>query len=169
MKKIPVTTTVLAVIVLVLFGSYLSFYVANGNLLSETLRVRALAVQAKSNTGRFSSSGMGSEEHADVSTYQVTEEQVPAFLADIEGRGRSVGAQITVASVEPEKSNNGKLRVTLSISGNFPAVMQTLGLIEYAPYGISTSAVTLSKSGTQWQADVVFTVLYASASASIKH
>lgn len=91
-----------------------------------------------------------------VQGYFVPETGVVTFIDGLESRGRSLGANVGVLSV----STGGAparpvLLFSLSITGTFDAVMRTVGAIEYAPYDISVSALTLEQSDkNSWHADL---------------
>ena len=91
-----------------------------------------------------------------VQSYFVPESSVVSFINSLESRGRSQGVTISVLSV----SAGGELVqptlvLTLTIKGTFDAVMRSIGTIEYAPFALSISDLSLgqdSKNG--WHANV---------------
>lgn len=169
MKKIPLITILLFVPTVCLVGAYVWFYSADQSMLANTLRMRAVLVGANARGAASLDTEQDGDSLAAARAYIVSEEKVAAFLSDLEARGRAAGATVAVSSVEPDKNASGTLGIALSISGSFASVMQALGLIEYAPYGISASTVTVQKeSGTLWRAEVKGGVLYAPASATKK-
>ncbi len=85
-------------------------------------------------------------DEAAVQSYFVPETGIVAFIDTLEGRGRSLGTEVSVLSV----STGGDLMhptldLTLSIKGSFDAVMRTVGSIEYAPYASSISSLLVGR------------------------
>jgi len=101
-----------------------------------------------------------------VQNYFVPEAGVVAFINDLETRGRAQGATVSVLSVSKGAANaRPTLLFSLSVRGTFDAVMRTFGSIEYAPYDLSVSGLSLGKDATDtWHAD--FRLLVGSVSAS---
>lgn len=88
--------------------------------------------------------------------YFVPETGVVAFIDDLETRGRSLSAVVNVLSVSTGSiSAQPTLQFALSIQGTFDAVMRTVGAIEYAPYAISISALSVNQDAKDiWRADL---------------
>ena len=93
----------------------------------------------------------------------VPDTAVVAFIDELEARGRAVGAAVQINSVSgssADKTGHGALKITLSITGPFDAVVRTLGSIEYAPYDLVLTNLSLlsdpSKGG--WTANASFSV-----------
>ena len=91
-----------------------------------------------------------------VQSYFVPETGVVTFIDDLENRGRSLGAEVSVLSVSTGGiSTRPVLHFALSVKGTFDAVMRTVGAIEYAPYAISVSALSVSQDAKDsWHADL---------------
>ena len=107
----------------------------------------------------------GSEEI--IQGYFVPETGVVAFINNLEARGRKQGAVVSVLSVSTSATEKSPTLVfSLTISGSFDAVMRTVGVIEYAPYDLSVSALSITHDGEKsWRADL--TIRVGSASASV--
>jgi hypothetical protein len=95
-------------------------------------------------------------DEAVVQSYFVPETGVVAFIDDLEARGHSQGTTVSVLSV----STGGvpaqpTLVFSLSVKGTFDAVMRTVGAIEYAPYAISISALSVGQDDkNSWYANL---------------
>ncbi len=106
----------------------------------------------------------GSE--AIIQSYFVPETGVVAFINNLEAQGRKQGTVVSVRSV----STNAEgalltLTFSLTITGAFDAVMRTVGVIEYAPYDLSLSALSVTQDAkNSWHADL--TILVGSAPAA---
>ncbi len=98
--------------------------------------------------------------------YFVPETGVVAFIDALQVRGEARGATVDVLSVSsagtatPEQS----LVLSLSVSGTFGAVMGTVGAIEYAPYNLRISELSITKGKDEWRASL--TILVGSVSAT---
>lgn len=88
--------------------------------------------------------------------YFVPETGVVAFIDDLEARGRALGAAVSVLSVSTGGGGaEPTLQFALSVKGTFDAVMRTVGAIEYAPYAISISALSVGQDAKDlWHADL---------------
>lgn len=92
--------------------------------------------------------------------YFVSETDVVAFINDLEQRGLAEKATVSVLSVSaggpPARPT---LLVALTIKGTFDSVMRAVGVIEYAPYAISISSLSVGEDAANaWHADVNLTV-----------
>lgn len=91
-----------------------------------------------------------------VESYFVPETGVVSFIDTLEGLAHAQKAAMKVLSVSTNgkaEESNLELLLTLSIEGSFDAVMRTVGAIEYAPYSISLSRLSLVNSGKNiWHA-----------------
>jgi hypothetical protein len=100
-----------------------------------------------------------SNDEATVQNYFVPETEVVTFIDYLEARGRAQKATINILSVSagtmPAQSTLG---ITLSIAGTFDAVMRTIGAIEYAPYAISISTLSVGQNEKNtWVANLTLT------------
>jgi hypothetical protein len=100
------------------------------------------------------------EDEAFVQQYFVSEATVPAFINNLEARGRAQGATVTIVSVAKNGADlDATLALALTIKGTFDQVMQTLGAIEYAPYALTISSVALVREiKGSWKADLKLSV-----------
>lgn len=106
------------------------------------------------NTTRTALADSASDE-AMIQNYFVPETGVVAFIDSLETRGRVQGATVSVLSVAKSGTLHPILEFSLSIKGTFDAVMRTIGTIEYAPYAISVSTVSITQSEeNSWSADM---------------
>ncbi len=85
-------------------------------------------------------------EEAEVRAHFVPTESIVAFLEGVEALGNQFGTTVTVVSVT-DPAPDGRITLSLSISGSFSAVMRTLGLIEYSQYASATRSLTLDTGG----------------------
>ncbi|MFA7302851.1 MAG: hypothetical protein WC030_03845 [Candidatus Paceibacterota bacterium] len=95
--------------------------------------------------------------------YFVSEREAPAFISDIERRGRALGAQVAVSSVAKTGTGpDAQLALAISVRGGFDEVLRTVGAIEYAPYGLSVSTLLLTQETRGvWRAEVRIVVTAA--------
>ena len=94
-----------------------------------------------------------------------------AFINDLEARGRVQGVAVNVLSVSAGgETKQPTLTLVLTVQGTFDAVMRTVGAIEYAPYALSISGLSLGQDGKDikdsWRADLKLRVGSLSANAT---
>lgn len=95
-------------------------------------------------------------DEAVVQSYFVPEASVVSFIDVLETNGKTLGTTVSVLSVgtsgTPAKPS---LELALSAKGTFNDVMRTVGAIEYAPYDLSISSLTVTQDDkNSWHADL---------------
>jgi len=118
-------------------------------------------IEAKTETvsriasARAALSGIANDENI-VQSYFVSEAEVVAFINDLEVHGKEQGAATSVLSVSAETINaRPALLLALSVVGAFDAVLRTVGIIEYAPYDLSISDISVGRGDKNvWHADL---------------
>lgn len=99
-----------------------------------------------------------------IQSYFVPETGVVTLINNLEAQGKAQGATVSVLSVS---ASGATLTFTLTIKGTFDAVMRTVGAIEYAPYDLSISTLSLGQEGPKsWNANLILLVGSVSASAA---
>lgn len=95
-----------------------------------------------------------------IQSYFVPETGVVAFINNLEAQGHTQGATVNVLSVSTsDDPTQPTLTFSLTIKGTFDAVMRTIGAIEYTPYDLSVSTLTLGEDGPKmWHADLTLLV-----------
>lgn len=95
-------------------------------------------------------------DEAIVQGYFVSETGVVAFINGLEAQGQKQGTMVNVLSVSTgTKGTQPALIFSLSIKGSFDAVMRTVGAIEYMPYDLSISGLSLVQDDKNiWHADL---------------
>lgn len=93
---------------------------------------------------------------ATIKSYFITETGVVSFINDLKEYARAQNTDITVLSVSSGKSGTQHiLTFSLTVDGNFDAVMRTIGVIEYAPYNLSISKLSINKGeANDWGANI---------------
>ncbi len=159
MKNQSIQLILVGCVALAALGGYLWWY-RTVVLASSTLTAlqEEIAANEKPGAPQFARSVRTRLETGEilVERYIVTEEEAPAFINDLEARGRAQGALVTTTSITTDGEGLGTiLTFTLTVTGTFSSVMQTIGAIEYAPYALTISSVTLARDlDTTWQADL---------------
>lgn len=89
------------------------------------------------------------EDEARIKNYFVSEENIVAFLSELQSLGQSLGTKVEIVSVAASKDvTRPVLTVSLRIEGAFDALSRTIGAIEYAPYAITVTSANLSATPT---------------------
>lgn len=90
----------------------------------------------------------------------VSETGVVAFINGLEALGRATGSTtVNVLSVSTvaDASARPAFKFALLVKGTFDGVMRTVGAIEYLPYAVSVSSLSVAKNAkNDWQAHLVF-------------
>ncbi len=92
--------------------------------------------------------------------YFVSESNIVGFISDLEARGQALGGTVTVRSVSAgTEGGHPTLELALTVQGSFDSVMRTVGAIEYVPYDLTVSSLSLGVAGKQvWHADMTVVV-----------
>lgn len=86
-------------------------------------------------------------EEAAINQYFVSPGDIVPFLEQYSLVGKYLGSQVDVVSVSASPgSPYGTLSLALKVSGPFESVMRTIGLIEYGPYDITTTSLSLDSA-----------------------
>lgn len=95
-----------------------------------------------------------------VQSYFVPENGVVPFIENLETRVRAQSATMKVLSVSVgDAKKKPSLLFSVTVNGTFDSVMRSIGVIEYAPYDISVSKLSIVKdSKNNWHADIEFIV-----------
>lgn len=95
-------------------------------------------------------------DEATLQSYFVPETGVVAFIDHLDTQGKTLGATVSVLSVATSDAGaRPELTLTLTVKGTFDAVMRTIGAIEYAPYDLSISRLSLQQNAkNKWHADL---------------
>ena len=100
-----------------------------------------------------------SSSQSEVQNYFVSNNNIVPFINSLQNTGSSLGSTVTVLSVSSTGRGQTSIALALTITGSFDAVMRTVGAIEYAPYAITMTSLTMQKSpNTGWTASVNFSV-----------
>ena len=160
--KSPIMHILGAVLVCVAsLAGYAQWY---GVISEKSAAVAALQnqIDAKTETmGRISAAraslaGILGDEAA-IQNYFVSETGVVAFIGVLEAEGKAQGAKVSVLSVSATgSSSRPSLTFLLSVKGTFDAVLRAIGAIEYAPYAVSLSMLSVRRDteGGGWQASL---------------
>ncbi len=113
-----------------------------------------------------------SNDEAVVQSYFVSESDVVTFINDLQSRGSTKESVVSVSSVSSvpvsKTSAHPALKLSLKVQGTFDAVLRTIGSIEYAPYDISITSLSVNKKDKkQWTANVNILVGSVAASTQI--
>lgn len=108
------------------------------------------------------------DNEAAVQDYFIPETGVVAFIDDIERRGSSLGVSIDVLSVSTGVVGiQPTLTLSLIARGTFDAVLRTIGMIEYAPYDLSVSTLSIGQDAKDsWHANFQIVVGAMSSKAA---
>ena len=95
-----------------------------------------------------------SGDEAAVRSYFIPETGIVAFIDSLQSQGRAHGAVVSVLSVSSGgTSPHPTFIFAITIKGSFNSVMNTVGAIEYLPYALSISSLSLGQDGkNSWHA-----------------
>lgn len=95
-------------------------------------------------------------DEASVQNYFVSSGDVVSFIDDLQARGKTQNASVNVVSVSAAKGGaHAMLALALTVKGTFAAVMNTVGSIEFAPYDLIVTGLSLTKGNKgAWRADM---------------
>ena len=107
-------------------------------------------------------------DEAKMQSYFVSDTGVVSFINALEAIGLSTNTTVNVLSVSPGTSPaRPTLQLNLSVKGAFDPVMRTVGAIEYAPYAVSISMLSVGQDAKgSWHADMSINVGSASSEAA---
>ncbi|MGH7175170.1 MAG: hypothetical protein ACREGR_02325 [Minisyncoccia bacterium] len=126
----------------------------------------ASSANAKAQASRAGQSGLENAAST-VDGYFLADADVVPFLENLQGLGSAVGANVSVVSVSAGSSGTQTLNVALHIIGSFAAVARAAAAIEYAPYDLSETSLTITSDGKgSWHADMGLSVGTRSASTT---
>lgn len=91
-----------------------------------------------------------------VRSYFISENDIVAFIDGLQERGLSQRTIVKVLSVSAGGTNvRQTLSLAVTVTGAFDAVMRTIGSIEYSPYDLSISKLSVMKSDKKtWLANL---------------
>lgn len=164
-----IVVSILAVFVILGYGYWYAQVDSRSVAVSELEAQIAMKTENEKNLAatRASLAELASDE-ATIHNYFVSNDGVVAFIDSLESLGKTVGAVVNVTSVATAGSKTQPaLQLALGIDGSFDTVMRTAGAIEYAPYDIVVTALSLqSTDKNKWHADMSMLVGSASSTAA---
>jgi len=138
-----------------------------GTVSAQSVRVADLQAQItakKSSLVRAASIraalGSLSNEEAATRQYFVSENTLVSFISSLQRQGQQLGGLVTVKSVSADTHGaRPTLTLALTVDGTFDSVLRTVGAIEYAPYDIQVTGLSLQNQGKNaWEAALSITV-----------
>lgn len=144
-----------------------------GAVSAQSAQAASLAAQVaakKSTLGRVAATkaavtSLQGEEVA-MEQYFVSEGTIVAFIGGLQEKGQKLGATVTVNSVSADtQGTRPTLTLSFTVDGSFDAVMRTVGSIEYAPYDLTTTGLSVQKNANGWEAQ--FTVVVGSVPGGV--
>lgn len=159
--KSPFAHFVFALLIAVLASRWFGvWYATVSNMSAVAAQVQNQIAGANENVQRIASARAALTEiagdEASVRDHFVAEENVVTFVNDLEARGHAQGVTVSAQSISKNTTSSGPvLLVALSLEGTFDAVMRTIGAIEYAPYAVSVSALSVEQGAADaWHANL---------------
>jgi Tfp pilus assembly protein PilO len=174
MKHPFIQLGVAALILVIAIGAYGVWFVAVD---TENAKARSLAseIQTKSQDAtriaeaKAALNALATNE-ASVSMHFVSANDVVPFLGSLQSTGSSLGSTVDVLSVGADpatKAGQGHINISVHISGPFDSVVRTLGALEYAPYDITLTNLSLDTADkNMWSAAASFSVGTGPASST---
>lgn len=163
--KSPLTHFLIAAVITgAALSGYAGWYATVSNESGRVADLQARITAATASVTRMASVHTAFAEiagdEATIEGYFVPETGVVSFINGLETLGNAQHATVSVLSVSTgPAAGQPTLLITLSIKGTFDAVMRTVGAIEYVPYDVSFSTLSIAKdSDASWHADLNMTV-----------
>lgn len=176
-KRKAITGTLVSAALLALaLALYAVWYAAVARHAAEAAALRVEQLERSAAGGRAAQARRALEslegEEARVYAHLVSPDDIVPFLESLESVGEGLGTQVDVVSVGGAPAGAGRITLSLRVTGTFEAVMRTLGAIEYQPYDVRLSSLTLdtptaieANAGT-WTAAAVFSLGMQTASTT---
>jgi len=152
------------VIGLLVAGCYGVWYSAVSHKSQQVADLQSQIDDANKNVNRIASARAAlaeiANDEANVQSYFVPETGVVTFINTLEALGPVERSTVSVLSVSTAGTpTQPLLLLSLSITGTFDAVMRTIGAVEYAPYDLSISKLSVTQNDKgSWQANISLTV-----------
>ena len=159
------THLVIAVVVLALsIAAYVAAYLFVGSIGTKVVEAqKQIATKTVESEGiRKASTALSAlvESEARVKSYFVPTDGIVPFLEEIGQTGSSLGANVIVVGVTEKGEVDGVTAMTLAlrIEGSFASVMRTVGSLEFAPYDIALTNLSLDAGEETWGASATYEV-----------
>jgi hypothetical protein len=161
MKSSVFTLVVVVLTAVAMLFAYGGWYARVAEKSREVVALENLIVRKSASAGRAPATRaelIAHEEAAEqLAAYRVAQTDIVSFITLLKGLAIGLGTSLDVLSVSSDgEKERPSLSLSLGIEGPFQNVMRTLGAIEYAPYELIFSSVTLASKGEKgsWRAEV---------------
>ncbi len=106
-------------------------------------------------SARASLAEIASDE-ASIQNYFIPETGVVSFIDTLQTQAEALNATTSILSVSMSGiGTQAALKIALTVKGTFDSVMRTIGTIEYMPYDLSISTLSLEQdTKNAWHADL---------------
>jgi hypothetical protein len=164
------------VAIAILVAALLAYGFAYHVLGTVSATVTALANEVAAKKENASAAALAEEElervtfeEDQIRAYFVVTDDIVSFLEGLQAKGKSLSTNVTVVSVSANPVPRPHLDLVLRIEGTFDAVARSIGAIEYSPYDLVVTNLTLDSvqnpDGTQgtWTANMKMQVGTASS------
>ena len=163
MKSTRIRLIIVVVIAVLAVGAHAFWYNLILSKSAEVSKLQGEITQSSEVVTRIASDrallAQASSSQAEVQNYFVSNNNIVPFINSLQSTGSALGSTVKVLSVSSAGQGQTSIKLALTVSGSFDAVMRTVGAIEYAPYAITISSLTLQKSPkTGWTASINFSV-----------
>lgn len=168
MKKSSVIHLIFALTITILMGASYSWWYAeimrkNDDVASIDSQINLIQRAMSHVTSARAALTEISGDEERLQNYFISETGVVSFIDMLQARGFAQKTFIDVLSVSIGGTATQRvLLLAVTISGTFDAVMRMVGAIEYAPYDISVSSLSVQQNAkNNWQANLSLTVGFA--------
>jgi hypothetical protein len=174
MKRSMIGTAVAGTLFLAASGAYLWWYSAvavasaQAQSLANDITTRSRA-ELRITAARTTLANLALAEST-VAGYFVAQANIVPFIEQLQTLGAASGATVSVLSVSAGTgAANPPITISLSISGTFDHVARAVGAIEYAPYDLTVSSLTITqtKDKKSWQAGMIIVVGSTGSAAAL--
>ena len=160
--KSPLTNVIIAgsvcIVVMISYGALYNYVVAESVTVANIERqiIAKTGTESRIASTRASLAEIANDE-TNIQSYFIPETGVVSFIDTLQTQARALNATTSILSVSMSGvgSVQAALKTALTIKGTFDSVMRTIGAIEYMPYDLSISALSLEQdTKNMWHANL---------------
>ncbi len=159
--KSPLTNVILAgsvcIAIMIGYGALYNYVAAESVTVANTEKqiIAKTGTESRIASTRASLTEIANDE-TNIQSYFIPETGVVSFIDALQTQAKALNATTSILSVSMSGIGmQAELKTALTIKGTFDSVMRTIGAIEYMPYDLSISALSLEQDAkNMWHANL---------------